>query len=75
MRGTAEETVFSLCCKNKGSFIRDENIFLEKAVRNTVGIIWKYFIFLQYHIYLKENVAIFPLIFYYVELIFINKNV
>lgn len=26
-RGAAEETAFSLCYKNKGDFIRDENVF------------------------------------------------
>lgn len=55
-RQTAEETVSTLCCKNKGSFIRDEKI-LRKTIMNTMDIIQKYF--LKHPVYLKENVAFF----------------
>lgn len=57
-RQTAEKTVSTLCCENKGSFIRDEKILLRKTIMNTVNTVQKYF--LKHPVYLKENLAFFP---------------
>lgn len=40
-RQTAEETVSTLPCKNKGSFIGDEKILLRKTIMNAVDNVQK----------------------------------